>query len=276
MAPEIFRIEDPSDRRIAAYRDIRERDLVGREGLFIAEGKVVLNVLFAARRFEPQSVLVLENRLAGLSETLAAAPDAMPVYVASREVMDRIAGFPVHRGVLALGRKRPPESPASLLETLPRSALVLLLVGISNHDNMGAIFRNAAAFDADAILLDESCCDPLYRKAIRVSVGAVLKVPFAAGGSATELLSALGNARFRTIALSPQGELDIATLEAPQRTALILGAEGPGLPGHILSATLTARIAMSESFDSLNVATAAAIALHRLWRQRQASAGEAG
>jgi tRNA G18 (ribose-2'-O)-methylase SpoU len=266
MKIEIYRIEDPLDDRIAAYRDIRERDLIGREGLFVAEGKVVLNVLFAARRFEPQSVLVLENRLAGLSDTLATAPERMPVYAASQEVMDRIAGFHVHRGILALGRKRLLESPASLLEGLPTSALVLLLVGISNHDNMGAIFRNAAAFDADAVLLDESCCDPLYRKSIRVSVGAALKVPFAVGGNAEQLLSDLQHARFEAIALSPRGEFDIATLERPRRAALVLGTEGAGLPGRILSATRTARIAMSESFDSLNVAAASAIALHRLWR----------
>jgi tRNA G18 (ribose-2'-O)-methylase SpoU len=268
MAGKIFRIGDPSDDRIAGYRNIRERDLVGREGLFVAEGKVVLNVLFAARRFEPRSVLVLENRLAGLSGPLEAAPEDMPVYVASQEVMDGIAGFHVHRGILALGRKRPPESPASLLATLPATALVLLLVGISNHDNMGAIFRNAAAFDADAVLLDERCCDPLYRKSIRVSVGAVLKVPFAVGAGAEELLSALGSARFDAIALSPHGELDIAALERPGRAALVLGTEGPGLPDSILATIRTARIAMSERFDSLNVATAAAIALHRLWRPR--------
>jgi len=268
MKHEICRIDDPLDERIASYRDIRERDLTGREGLFVAEGKVVLNVLFSARRFEPQSVLVLENRLAGLIEALEAAPRDMPVYVASQQVMDGIAGFHVHRGVLALGRKRLPETPPSLLEALPASALVLLLVGISNHDNMGAIFRNAAAFNADAVMLDEACCDPLYRKSIRVSVGAALKVPFAVGERAEELLSALWRAKFETIALSPRGELDIAAIGRPERVALVLGAEGPGLPDHILSATKTARIAMSENFDSLNVATAAAIALHRLWQPR--------
>lgn len=267
MKHEIVRIEDPEDDRIAAYRDIRERDLIGREGIFVAEGKVVLKVLFAARRFQPQSVLVLENRLAGISDTLELAPENMPVYVASQEVMDRIAGFNVHRGILALGRKRPPEGLASLLDRLPASALVLLLVGISNHDNMGSIFRNAAAFHADAVLLDQGCCDPLYRKSIRVSVGAVLKVPFAVGGSAEELLSDLQRAGFESIALSPRGEFDIAALDRPKRAALVLGTEGPGLPQHILSATRTARIAMSEEFDSLNVATAAAIALHRLWRR---------
>ncbi len=266
MPPEIVRIESQQDHRIAAYRAIKERDLVGRDGLFVAEGKVVLNVLFTARRFEPQSVLVLENRLAGLAETLAAAPENMPVYVASQDVMDGIAGFHVHRGILALDRKRAPESAASLLDALTSPALVLMLVGISNHDNMGALFRNAAAFDADAVLLDESCCDPLYRKAIRVSVGAVLKVPFAVGGSAPELLCSLRHAGFEAISLSPRGELDITTLGRPPRVALVLGAEGPGLPDGILSATRTARISMSSGFDSLNVATAAAIALHRLWQ----------
>lgn len=265
---EPIRIEDPADPRIAAYRDIRERDLAGREGLFVAEGKVVLDVLFAARRFEPASALILENRLAGLAPTLAAAPPRMPVYVAARPVIDAIAGFHLHRGILALGRRRRPETPDALLRGLPADALVVALVGISNHDNVGAIFRNAAAFEADAVLLDGTSCDPLYRKAIRVSVGAALKVPFAVGGTAGELLAGLSAAGFETIALSPHGEYDIAELAPPRRLALVFGAEGPGLPREVLAAAKTARIAMSESFDSLNVAAASAIALHMIRHRR--------
>ena len=186
---DIVRIDDPADPRVAPYLAIRERDLAGRHGRFIAEGKVVLNVLFSARRFEAESLLVLENRLAGLAETLNHAPQAMPVYVASSTVMDAIAGFHIHRGVLAVGRKREPDRASTILDALPEQALVVVLVGISNHDNMGAIFRNAAAFGADAVLLDTTSCDPLYRKAIRVSVGAALKVPFAVARMATNWLT---------------------------------------------------------------------------------------
>lgn len=259
-------IDDPDDPRIAAYRDIREKDLVGREGRFVAEGKVVLNVLFSARRFEAESALLLENRLEGARDTLMSAPAGMPIYTAAQPVLDRIAGFHLHRGVLAIGIRRTDEQPAAMLARLRPDALVLVLVGISNHDNVGAIFRNAAAFGADAVLLDASCCDPLYRKAIRVSVGAVLKIPYAVAGSGFEIADLLDQAAFRQLALTPGGEHDLATVSPGARTALYLGAEGPGLPTALIERLQAVRIAMSDDFDSLNVAAASAIALHRLWR----------
>ena len=262
---QIIHIVDESDPRIAPYRAIRERDLVGREGRFIAEGKVVLSVLFATRRFDVESVLILEQRLAGMETTLANAPAEMPVYVATQSVLDAIAGFHIHRGILALGRKRPADDATALLAGLPSQALVVALVGISNHDNVGAIFRNAAAFEADAVLLDSSSCDPLYRKAIRVSVGAVLKVPYAVLPSHHDISQALAENNFRQLALSPSGECDIGTLPASPRNALYLGTEGEGLPAALMAQMQTVKIPMSESFDSLNVAAASAIALHRLW-----------
>jgi tRNA G18 (ribose-2'-O)-methylase SpoU len=259
-------IEDPDDPRIAAYRSIRERDLAGRHGTFIAEGKVVLNVLFSSGRFDADSVLVLENRLAGLEETLQKAPEGMPVYVASQEVMDQIAGFHIHRGILAVGRRGPKVEVEELLAGLPSEALAVVPVGISNHDNIGAIFRNAAAFEADAVLMDQTCCDPLYRKAIRVSVGAALKVPFAMGGEAASLVELLKAHGFEILALSGAGKTDIGELEPGGRKALLLGAEGEGLPADVMKAARTVRIPMSSGMDSLNVAAASAIALHRLWR----------
>jgi tRNA G18 (ribose-2'-O)-methylase SpoU len=258
----IIRIDDPADPRVAPYLDIRERDLVGREGRFVAEGKVVLNVLFGAGRFEAESVLVLENRLAGMAETLGLAPDTMPVYVASGTVMDAISGFHMHRGILAIGRKGVMASVDEVLAALPERALVAVPVGISNHDNIGSIFRNAAAFGADAVLLDQTCCDPLYRKAIRVSVGAALKVPFAIGGTAGELADALTRHDFEQLALSPAGKADIRDIRRPKRLALYLGTEGEGLPEPLLQRLATARIRMAPGFDSLNVAAASAIALH--------------
>ncbi|MEJ6782523.1 TrmH family RNA methyltransferase [Aminobacter sp. Piv2-1] len=258
----IIRIDDPADPRVATYLDIRERDLVGREGRFVAEGKVVLNVLFAARQFEAESVLVLENRLAGMAETLSLAPPDLPVYVAPAAVLDAIAGFHMHRGILAIGRKGNPPGAEALLAGLPERALVVVTVGISNHDNIGSIFRNAAALGADAVLLDRSCCDPLYRKAIRVSVGAALKVPFAIAGEAHEIADALDRHGFAQLALSPAGRQEIRELPRPQRLALYLGTEGEGLPPALLARLTTARIRMAKGFDSLNVAAASAIALH--------------
>ncbi|MEO3385067.1 RNA methyltransferase [Mesorhizobium sp. CAU 1741] len=262
---EIIRIEDANDPRIASYHAVRERDLVGREGRFIAEGKVVLNVLFSARQFEAESALVLDKRLPGMQSTLGLAAPEMPVYVASQAVMDAIAGFHIHRGILAMGRTRTLDAEA-LLESLGDNALVVVLVGIANHDNVGAIFRNAAAFEADAVLLDASCCDPLYRKAIRVSVGAALKVPFAKLDNDTQLFEALERHRFQQVALSPSGRDDVTTLSRQGRTALYLGTEGEGLPAPLMARMRTVRIPMSDAFDSLNVAAASAIALHRLWQ----------
>lgn len=260
----VIRVDDPDDPRVAPYRAIRERDLAGRLGRFVAEGKVVLNVMFSARRFAAESALVLEGRLPGLSETLALAPASLPVYAASQQVMDEIAGFHVHRGILAIGVRRPPESADELIRAMPARALVLVLVGISNHDNVGAIFRNAAAFGAEAVLIDASCCDPLYRKAIRVSVGATLKVPFAVAGDAPELPALLSAHGFRLLALSPSGAMDIRECFRPDRLALFFGSEGEGLPGKLMSRLASVRIAMAPGFDSLNVAAASAIALHRL------------
>lgn len=264
----LIRIDDPADPRAAAYLSIRERDLTGRQGRFIAEGKVVLNVLFSAARFEPESVLVLENRLDGLAQTLALAPPAMPVYVASQVVMDQIAGFHIHRGVLAVVRRRDATDPEGLISSLPARAVVVVLVGLANHDNVGAIFRNAAAFGADAILLDATCCDPLYRKAIRVSVGAALKVPFAVAADAATLVALLSRASFKQIALSPSGAIEIRDAAPADRLALYLGTEGQGLPEALMSRLETVRIGMAPGFDSLNVAAASAIALHHFTQAR--------
>jgi tRNA G18 (ribose-2'-O)-methylase SpoU len=256
-------IENADDPRIAGYRNIRDRDLARRDGLFIAEGKVVLRQLLEGGRFDPVSVLVLENRLPGLEAVLANAPVSLPIYVARSEIIDAIAGFHLHRGVLALVKRREPESVGGVVARLPDTALVLALVGISNHDNVGGIFRNAAAFGADAMILDATCCDPLYRKAVRVSVGGALKVPFAIASDWREIDDELGNAGFRQFALTPGGNIDIRDVEAGGRTALYLGTEGEGLPPELIASMQGVRIAIDSGFDSLNVAATSAIALHR-------------
>lgn len=259
----VQQIDDPNDIRLSPYRDIREKDLVGRQQRFIAEGKVVLNVLFSSSaRFETESLLVLENRLAGLGEQLSQLPSEVPVYSVPQTVMDAVAGFHVHRGILAVGRRKTPPSLQAMLDTLPAKSLVVVLCGISNHDNVGSIFRNAAAFEADCVLMDDTCCDPLYRKAIRVSVGATLKVPYFHGGSIDEIIAALGDADFNLLALSPSSSLSVYDATKYGRQALLLGTEGEGLPPRLLGLQ-TARIPMSTAFDSLNVATASGIALSR-------------
>lgn len=259
------RITEPDDPRIAPYRNIRERDLAGHGGRFIAEGEVVLRVLLTASRLRACSVLVAENRLAPLAPLLERAEaDGVPVFTAAPQVMDAIAGFHIHRGVLALGERPGPVTPRDLLKDIAGRSLVVVTVGVSNHDNMGGIFRNAAAFGADAVLLDAASCDPLYRKAIRVSVGASLIVPFSRGHAAEVILTALGEAGFTCLALSPGGEHDVRALPRPERAALLLGAEGPGLPDEIMARAMTVRIGMAGGFDSLNVATSSGIALHHM------------
>jgi tRNA G18 (ribose-2'-O)-methylase SpoU len=255
-------VTDPSDPRIAAFREVRERDLVGREGRFIAEGEVVLRGLVQSRRHRPLQVMIDEKRLDKLMPLLSALPRDVPVYGASQEVIDAIAGFHLHRGILALGQSAPALAPEVLLQNLPERARVLVLKAIANHDNMGGLFRNAAAFGVDAVLLDVESCDPLYRKAIRVSVGAALTVPFtrlAPGDDGIDLLARFG---FQCFALSPRGDTALADIVPPKRSALIFGAEGAGLPAEILSRTTTVRIPMAGSFDSLNVATSSGIVLH--------------
>ncbi|HZZ35437.1 MAG TPA: RNA methyltransferase [Caulobacteraceae bacterium] len=260
----VIPIDDPDDPRIAAYRDVRERDLVGRRGLFIAEGEVVLRVLARQRRHAAVSVLVASKRAAALAEVLSGFDPGVPVFAAEQAVMDALVGFPIHRGILALGRRAPAPSAGEALDALGSRAVVLALFGIANHDNMGGILRNAAAFGAGLVLLDETCCDPLYRKAIRVSVGGALLVPFtrlAAGEDAVALLQARG---FEVLGLSPGGGETLAAVKRPERVAVALGAEGPGLPQNVLARARRVAIPMAGGFDSLNVATTSGIVLHHL------------
>ena len=260
----IIPIVDPDDDRIEVFRDVRDRDLAGSRQGFIAEGEVVLNVLARNRRHRVHSILISEKRLDRLSSVISQLGDDVTVYSAAQGVMDAIAGFPIHRGILAYGQRRASDSPAGLLAGSEAAAIVLMLYGLANHDNMGGVFRNAAAFGVSAILLDSTCCDPLYRKSIRVSVGAALCVPFARLGAGQDALALLGAHGFKALALSPSGRTRLDALKRLDRTAVLLGAEGPGLPESVLSRAETIAIPMSGAFDSLNVATTSGIVLHHL------------
>jgi tRNA G18 (ribose-2'-O)-methylase SpoU len=265
---EAIRIDHADDPRIEEFRSIRERDLVGRQGRFIAEGTVVLRMLAAAHcrqmEFVAEKILVLENRLSGLVDILPNFLPNVPVYVACAPVLDGIVGFHLHRGVLAVGRRIKEPSATELLASLPSTALVAAAIGISNHDNIGSIFRNAAAFGADAVLLDETCCDPLYRKSLRVSVGSVLQVPYARGGRDADLVAALVQADFGVWGLSPAGRAELRDIVAEPRMALLTGSEGEGLPQPLMDQIRTARIAQVPGLDSLNAATATGIALYQM------------
>ena len=262
--PTLVDVHDPDDPRIEAYRDIRERDLVGRAGLFVAEGKVVVEKLVGSALHRPISILIAGKRLDALGPLLARLPDDVPVFVAAQPVLDVIAGFPMHRGILAIGRRVDTPAADAVLAGLHGSADVLLLSGIANHDNMGGVFRNAAAFGAAAVLLDADCCDPLYRKAIRVSVGAALLVPFARVTRGDDPLKLLERHGFDPVALSPAGATVLTDWRPGSRNAVLLGAEGPGLDPELIGRTRSLRITMTGEFDSLNVATTSGIVLHHL------------
>lgn len=257
----IVHVNEHQDIRLEPYRFMRERDVAGRGDRFIAEGKVVLNCLAKSHDFQADSLLILESRLAGISELLERFPPHLPIYVTGQDVMDGIAGFHVHRGILASGIRIRRQAMTDMVRECRDDALVVVLSGISNHDNVGGIFRNAAAFGAGAVILDDQCCNPLYRKALRVSVGGILTVPWTMGGTAEGIAGTLLAAGFSLFALSPTGRKDIRSLPVSGKRAIFLGSEGHGLSPSITGSLETFQIPMKGDFDSLNVSTASAIAM---------------
>jgi tRNA G18 (ribose-2'-O)-methylase SpoU len=248
-------ILDADDPRVADYRELKERRL-NEEGRFVAESeRVVRRLVGSGLRIE--SVLLTAPRLATLADAL---DGDFPVYLAPQAVLDHIAGFHVHRGCLAVGRK--PAAPA-----IPAGARTLVVLeDLTDVDNLGAIARHAAAFGADAILLSPRSADPYYRKAIRVSLGAVFTVPIVRLARWPDDLQALRADGVVTVGAVLDGATTpLAGFERPPRVALLFGAEGPGLsPGARAACDHQVTIPMSPGADSLNVATAAALFLYAL------------
>src|SRR5262245_3868238 len=249
-------IDDPTDPRVADYRALQDAELRRRHGLFVAESRAVVRALLASARFRTRSVLLTAPALESLRDAL---PAHVPVYLTSHEVARAVVGFDFHRGCVALG-ERGAEPPLEALLRAPGPRVVLALEDVSNPDNVGGAFRNARAFGADLVLLSPACGDPLYRKAVRTSMGAALAVPFAHLADWADGLAQLRAAGYILAALTPEpAALDLARLGAerpiPPRLALVLGAEGPGLRAETLAAAdLRVRIAMAPGVDSLNVA----------------------
>jgi tRNA G18 (ribose-2'-O)-methylase SpoU len=296
----IIRITDAGDARIADYRNVPDPELLRRRGLFVAENRLVVRALLASPRFRTQSVLVTDAAYNALRDDLAPREDVLPVYVCARLLMEPVSGYNIHRGCLALGERPAPVSVRDLLAALPRARLLLVLEAISNADNVGAVFRNARAFGVDAVVVGPGCCDPLYRKAIRVSIGASLEVPFATTGGGEEPRDTVGadaisspvglpgfspgatrggfgadllelkRSGFTLVALTPAHDaLDLNRFAAgplPEKIALLVGNEGEGLSAAAQrTADVRVRIAMAPGVDSLNVGTATGIVLQRLW-----------
>ncbi|HMC39380.1 MAG TPA: RNA methyltransferase [Acidimicrobiales bacterium] len=256
--------------RAAGYRNLFDSDRARAgdrlEGVFVVEGARTIRHLLDAG-WPLQSVLLSAGRAAARADLVGdALAGGAAVYTTGQDVFDHIVGYHVHRGALALA-VRPAPAP---VEGVARSAELLLVVeGVSDHENVGSLFRNAAAFGVGAVVVDPATADPLYRRAVRVSLGAVLRVPFARSDRWPADLDHLRSMGFRLVALSPGGDVDVAELAVGrgERLALLVGSEGDGLSAAALArADVTVRIPMAAGADSVNVATAAAIALHRVAR----------
>jgi tRNA G18 (ribose-2'-O)-methylase SpoU len=261
-------VTDPADPRLADYVALTDVALRRRkepaEGLFVAESEKVIRRA-AAAGYPLRSALLEERWLPALADLLARA--GCPVYVAGPAVLEAVTGFAVHRGALAAMARTPLPPVAELLRaggTEPRR--VAVLEDVVDHTNLGAAFRSAAALGVDAVLVTPRCADPLYRRSVRVSMGAVFQVPWTRVAPWPAAIETLRAAGYTTAALTPDaGATDLADLAArrERRLALVLGTEGDGLrPDTVAAADLAVRIPMAGGVDSLNVAAAAAVAFY--------------
>src|SRR5215475_9240209 len=250
-------IADAADARLADFRDLTDADVrPDRRGIVIAEGVTAVEQLIASP-YRVRAIVGVHRRAATLSTVDA------PVYVVDKWTLSSVVGFHVTRGVLASADRLPPRSPFALLTNTRR---VAVLEALNDFENLGALFRNAAAFGVDAVLLDPHCADPLYRRSVRVSMGHVLHVPFAVLEDWPDGLKAVRDRGFTILAMTPRATaVPLRTVTQPEKWALLLGAEGPGLSDAALAAAdMLVRIPMSPGVDSLNVATAAAVAFAHL------------
>jgi tRNA G18 (ribose-2'-O)-methylase SpoU len=269
-------IDQLDDPRISIYRNIKDSALREARGLFAVESRLCVRRLISASDFPVCSVLLTRTALDALGDALARLEEDTPVYVANSPLLEKLVGYHLHRGCIALARRGAERSLGDVLESQPR--LLVGLQRVANPENVGNVFRNAMAFGADAVLLSRDCADPLYRKAVRVSMGGTLLTPFGCVDGWPEAILRLRAAGFATVALTTgPGATDLSALEsgiaASQRIALVLGAESEGLDEETLAAVdWKVRIPMVSGVDSLNLATAAGIALHhcfQLLRSRQ-------
>lgn len=246
-------VDDPDDERLADYLRLTDAELRRRGDTFLCEG--VLTIRRAVELGIPlRSMLLTPGRVPHLEADFQHLE--LPVYVVPQSVMNDLTGFNIHRGALA-SAQRPPEPP--LAELLGDARTVAVLEGVNDTENLGALFRNAAAFGIDAVVLDPTTADPLYRRSVRVSLGHVLAVPFTRVAD----LTSIRDHGFALVALTPSGEETVDVLDGLDRVALLLGAEGPGLSAATLAAAdRRVRIPIAGDVDSLNVATAAAVAFH--------------
>jgi tRNA G18 (ribose-2'-O)-methylase SpoU len=264
----VIPIDDAADPRLADYRGVGEPALARQAGLFVAEGRLVVERVIASSRFTVESLLVTPAAFAALGRVVTALEPDVPIYVAPLSCFEPLTGFRLHRGCVALVRR---PAATSVARIVAAARLVIALDGVSDADNVGGIFRNAAAFGADAVVLSPTTCDPLYRKAVRTSMAATLNVPFARSDRWPDDLADFRRAGFTVVALSPRADVrldDFArAIPSAARIVLVLGAEGSGVSDGVGQAVdVAVRIPMTSAVDSLNVAVACGIALSRLPR----------
>lgn len=265
----VIDITNPDDPRVDDFRDLnsvdRRPDLPTGKGLVIAEGVLVVRRMLASR-FAPHAMLGTDRRLAELADDLSAVAPYLDLtcYRATAEVMADVVGFHLNRGVLAAAR-RPVE--LSVSEVLERARTIAVLEGVNDHENLGSIFRNAAGLGVDGVIFGAGCADPLYRRSVRVSMGHALLVPFARAARWPSDLELLRDDDFRLLAMTPSPRAaslaEAMTKLAGDKVAVLVGAEGPGLTETVMRASdARVRVPMSRGTDSLNVATAAALAFY--------------
>jgi tRNA G18 (ribose-2'-O)-methylase SpoU len=268
----IIRIDDSTDERLADYAGVADPSILPPRGLFIAEGRFVVRRIFDAPDVRPRSLLLNDAALRALGDLVERTQPDLPVYVASADVIQAVAGFRMQRGCLAVAHRPAPTDPATLIAG---GRLVLLLERVVDADNVGSIFRAAEAFAVDGVLLSPGCCDPFYRKALRTSSGAVTVVPSTEATGWPDALDLLREEGFTIVATTPARDaLDLATFvgsdAAAGRVAILAGTEGHGLTEAALArADVRVRIPMQPTLDSLNVAMATGIVLQRLYERRQ-------
>ena len=260
---ELVEVTNPSDPRLADYRDLRDvqlrRHLEAAEGLFIAEGEKVVRRAVEAG-FEVRSLVMAPRWLTGLADVLARTE--APCYVVSEALAEQVTGFHVHRGALAALHRRPLPT---VEEVLTGARTILVLEDVVDHTNVGAIFRSGAALGTDALLLSPRCADPLYRRSLKVAMGAVLALPWTRLKDWYDAVPALSEAGFRTVALTPAPDaVDVeAAVSGADKVALLVGTEGHGLSRRWMEAAdVRAVIPMAHGVDSLNVAAATAVACY--------------
>lgn len=262
----IERIETADDERLAPFRGLPARAARGTDGLFVAETRELVRQLLEGGRFPLRAVVMTGAAARALAAPLARRPD-VTAYVVPLALLKSVVGFDFHRGCLALAERLPAPELDDILAGGPRR--LVLLERVTNPDNVGGVLRVGLALGADAAVLSPGCGDPLYRKAVRVSMGAAFRLPWTTVAAWPATLARLRRAGFVLVALSPRGERDLATVTPPERVAIVAGTEGDGLDAATLAAAdVTARIPMAAGVDSLNVATACAIALDRLGTAR--------